>query len=373
MNLSQEAGYREWDPMTNQNENSDGEFKTSREFGLEVLLPSLENGREIQFSGNFIPKYVFELVSQMALSPADIDGYLNLWFLIPRKFIDRPDAISTLVELVHKNAETSAEAIDFIENCLFLIENQALGFNVGFYKTDAPKSALTQAVIFDRDELEAFWAFSDNKPGFLDEDLKIYRATEPDEYIEARKVFSFILSLSNSSDARIEMYKGGEVIGWLGFASDWAEEESGNLGSEEVDSSTQEASEEEEIDNNEDDIESIVFGGLDETESKFDILDRTKIQVYESVKNYLLELDEFKAEGDYFYDISDEDEREALDFIKYCDMLYGRLSLDYDDFRGMHHIPPTYNSGPRPSAGPTAVCICGTLFIRAHGCYQITW
>ena len=357
--------------MTNQNDNSESEFKNSREFGLDVLLPSLESGREIQLSGNFIPKYVFELVSQMALSPEDVDGYLNLWFLIPRKFIDRPDAISTLVEMVHKNAETRAEAIDFIENCLFLIENQALGFNVGFYKTDAPKSALTQAVVFDRDDLEAFWAFSDNKPGFDNEDLRIYRAAEPDEYIDARKVFSVILSLSNNSDSRIEMYKGGEVIGWLGFASDWAEEEAWSLEPDESDSSGHEESQQD--NNDEDDIESIVFGELDDAEAKFDILDRSKLQVYESVKSYLLELDEFKAEGDYFYDVIDEDERDALDFIKYCDTLYGRLSLDYDEFRGLHHIPPTYDSGPRPAAGPTAVCICGTLFIRAHGCYEITW
>jgi hypothetical protein len=363
--------------MTSQNENSKPDFKTSREFGLEILLPSLENGREIQLAGNFIPKYIFELISQMASSPEDINGYLNLWLLVPRKFIDRPDAISTVVEIVHKNAETKAEAVDFIENCLFLIENQALGFNVGFYKNDAPKTALTQAVVFDRDELDAFWALSDNKPGFLDEELKIYAALAADEYIDARKIFSFILSLANNSDSRIEMYKGGEVIGWLGFASDWALE---HVDVDEVVADALESIEvvnpeyESEDGSDEDDIEDIIFSESSDANSKFDILDRSKIQIYESVKTFLLDLDEFKSEQDYTYFGDDDAEAEALDSIKYCDTIWGRLDLDLDDFDGYHHIPPLYNQEEIAAAGlKTAVCICGTLFIRAHGCYQVTW
>jgi hypothetical protein len=362
--------------MSEYNGKSEESFGTSREFGLEVLLPSLEDGREIQLAGNFIPKYVFELVSQMASSPDSIQGYLNLWLLIPRKFIDRPDAISTLVELVHKNAETKAEAIDFVENCLLLIENQALGFNVGFYKSDAPKSGLAQAVIFDRDELEAFWSFSDNKPGFSDEELRIYRATEPDEYIDARKVFNFILSLANNSDARIEMYKGGEVIGWLGFASDWAVEtvaledvlesiDSIELVNEELSPTD---------DEDEEDIEDIIFSESSDNPPKFNILDRNKIHIYESIKNYLTDLEEFKSEQDYTYVGDDDAEAEALDSIKYCDTYWGRLELDFDEYDGFHHIPPLYDQDEVATAGlKTALCICGTLFIRAHGCYQVTW
>ena len=355
--------------MASQNGNNPEQFGTSREFGLEVLLPELESGKEMQLSGNFIPKYIFELVSKMAEDPSEIPGYLNLWLLIPRKFIDRPDAISSLVEVVHKNAETVAEAIDFIEDCLFLIENQVLGFNVGFYKSDAPKTALAQAVVFDRADLEQYFAISDTKPGFMDEDLKVYRAGEVEEFVDARNIFNRILALSNDSDARIDMHKGGEVIGWLGFASDWALEESWSL----VDSEEASMDDESDLEDDADDIQSIVFSNDEEKDLKFDILERNKFQIYESVKKYLLELDEFKSEDDYFYEKIDEDEREALDFIKYCDTEYGRVELDYSDYQGMHHIPPVYNEGPRPSAGSTAVCICGTLFIRAHGCYQIAW
>ena len=361
--------------MSEENGSSEGGFGTSREFGLNVLLPSLEDGREIQLAGNFIPKYVFELVSQMASTPGTIQGYLNLWVLVPRRFIDRPDAISTLVELVHKNAETKAEAIDFVENCLFLIENQALGFNVGFYKADAPKTALSQAVIFDRDELEAFWAFSDNKPGFSDEELKIYRATEADEFIDARKVFNTILSLANSSDTRIEMYKGGEVIGWLGFASDWASETidaDDVLDSIDIETISEDFATEDEDD--EDDIEDIIFSEDSPASAKFNVLDRDKIHIYESVKGYLTGLEDFKSEQDYTYVGDDEAEAEALDSIKYCDTFWGRLELDFDEYEGFHHIPPLYNQDAIASAGlKTALCICGTLFIRAHGCYQVTW
>ena len=361
--------------MSSQNGNNEEQFGTSREFGLEILLPELESGKEMQLSGNFKPKYIFELVSKMSEDPSEISGYLNLWLLIPRKFIDRPDSISSLVEVVHKNAETVAEAIDFIEDCLFLIENQVLGFNVGFYKSDAPKTASAQAVVFDRADLEHYFAISDTKPGFIDEDIKVFRAGEIEEFVDARNIFNRILALSNDNDARIDMYKGGEVIGWLGFASDWALEEAWNLGDSEEGSIDEELDgvDVEDNDDDDDDIESIVFANDDEKDSKFDILDRNKIQIYDSVKKYLLELDEFKSEDNYFYEKIDEDEREALDFIKYCDTVYGRVELDYSDFEGMHHIPPIYYEGPRPSAGNTAVCICGTLFIRDHGCYQIAW
>lgn len=360
--------------MGTSSEYNPSSFSTSRTLGSGVLLSELQNGKEIQLAGNFIPKYIFQLVSEMASSLDEITGYLNLWFLIPKKFVDRPDSIASLVELVHKNAETPAEANNFIEECLLLIENQGLGFNLGFYKSDPPKTPLVQAVVFARDELDAFWALSDNKPGFADDELNTFSALEIEEFVDARNVFNRILSLANNSDARIEMYKGGEVIGWLGFASDWgAEVDVDIFSSDEVlDSDVLEFDLVE--DDEDDDIESIVFAKDSQRESKFDIFERNKFHIYDSVKQFLAKLPEFMSESDYVYSIDDEDEIAALDFIKYCDVTWGRIDLDLDHFGSEHHIPPIFDERSRDSVGmKTAICICGTLFIRAHGCYEVSW
>lgn len=357
--------FSEYDPSS---------ISTSRTFGSVVLLSQLQNGKEIQLSGNFIPKYIFQLVSEMASNPDEIEGYLNLWLLVPKRFVDRPDSISTLVELVHKNAETEPEASNFIEECLLLIEKQALGFNLGFYKSDAPKTPMVQAVVFARDEPDAFWSWSDNKPGFGIDELNAFSALEIEEFVDARNLFNRILSLANNSDARIDMYKGGEVIGWLGFASDWgAEIDVTSFSSEEfLDSDDLEF--DLVVDDEDDDIESIVFAKDSDQTSKFDIFERNKFHIYESVKQFLANLPEFKSENDYVYSIDDEEEIAALDFIKYCDVTWGRIDLDLDDFGSEHHIPPIFDERSRDSVGmKTAICFCGTLFIRAHGCYEVSW
>lgn len=353
------------------------EYPSGVDFGSEILSPQISEGFEVQVVGNFVPSYIFETVSSLVNSMEEIEGYLNLWLLLPRKFVDRPDAIALLVELIHKSSSSRAEALEFIENCLLLIENKALGFNVGFYKSDPPKSPLTQGVVFDREDLSDFWSFSDNKPKTPASTIRVFRTWENDEFVDARGVFQKVLGIANDADSRIDMYKGGEVIGWLGYASDWQvgidwEEFEQEAEQAEISSNPEYVSDAGSLETDEDDIEKIIFSEDVEPHSSFDLLERTDFAVYESVKLYLSDLEEFQSEDRYVY--LDEDEAAGIEHIDFCDRVFGRVPVEYDDFADMHHLPPVFNQMERDNlAMKTAICICGTLIIRIHGCHDVMW
>jgi hypothetical protein len=347
------------------------EFTNSRDFAVTTLGHRVASGNSIHISGNFLPTYVFELVNRLVHSPDEVDGYLHLWIEIPFKFESSSDAIALLVEFVDKSAETEEEAALFFENCLELIEAQILGVNISFPKTEPRKSAFSQAVVLYNDESPEYWTYSDTSPVKPRKPIKCFRSWVEDEFLDARTMLQRLIDVADRTDSKLATYQGGDVIGWLKYASVWCQESDYLTSVSRREFSDESQSGDSEFEDS-DDIESYVLGYTPEIVKKFNILERENLEVYTEVRRHLLALPEFESESDYIY--VDEEQAQIHDFIEDCFEEYGEIEVDYSEFEDLYHLPPVYNEYERDELGEiTAICMCGERIIRKNGCHEITW
>jgi len=339
-----------------------------------VLLEELSSGYEVHSFGNYIPAYIFDLVAQLSKNKSDNPGFLDLWFQIPFKFNGRPDGIALLVEFIRKSASDLDEAVQFIEDCLYLIETKALGVGLTYHRADAPKSAICRGVILDRSNQDDLWTYTDNRSTKSKNEIITARNWLDDEYIEAQKGLEMLVSLSAGRDPRLDTFHGGEAIGWLGYASDWGaesgyEEELATKGENFLEAEPGE-------DVTTDPFELVMSGLIIDEVAPTNIFERTYFDIYESVLDYLTGLDEFRREGDYEY--TDEVEREIRDYIEDARKKFGEIDCTEDRERyqaqGDHHLPPISDPLRFYSIGEaTCECICGEPIIRRNGCHEISW
>jgi hypothetical protein len=345
-------------------------YQNNKDFA-EVLLDEINNGYEIHHFGNFIPSYIFELVRNLTERPNSHTGFLDLWIQVPFRFNNRPDAIALLVEFIRKSAVNLDESIQFVEDCLALLEADSLSFSIGYFKNDPPKTPLSRGMVLNRENEDDLWAYTDNRATKPKNWVSTARSWVDNEFVDARRTLQSLIELSSGIDTRLDIFRGGESIGWLGYASDWAAE-----------------SDYLELDNElatvdlteflsvEDIVSEIVADFEDIDESSVDIFDRTFFDLYQSVLNYLKELDEFADEEDYVY--VDEVDAGIRQYIATSAQAFGEIDCEEDRERyrsaGEHHLPPISDPYRYDSMGEaTCSCICGALIIRRYGCHEIAW
>jgi len=345
-------------------------YPNSKDFA-KVLLGELRQGYEVHQFGNFIPSYIFELVRNLAEESTASEGFLDLWLQVPFRFNNRPDAIALLVEFIRKSADSLDESVQFVEDCLALIEAKLLSVGITYFKADAPKTPLSRGIVLDRENEDDLWVYADNRATKPKNWISTSRSWIDNEFVEARRTLQNLIELSSGNDGRLDVFRGGEAIGWLGYASDWAvEADYYELESDEANDAI--AADPDEYLSVEAIINEIVSSAEDD-ESVLDVFDRHFYEIYDSVLSYLNDLDEFAGEDDYVY-VDEVGER----ISGYIESRTQEIDCQDDRERysslGEHHLPPVTDPYRYESLDEaTCTCICGERIIRRYGCHEISW
>mgnify|MGYP006271259713 CR=1 FL=1 len=348
-------------------------YEDSVVYAWDVLLPQVRSGKEFQFYGNFIPSYVFEVVSVISAAPDEYDGFVRIVIQLPAKFVNRIDAIARLVEILHKNADDQIQAQNFVEDCLELIEKKKLQLDVAFYQQEVPKSTFSNGLLLNRETPDVFWVYEDSKPGDNNKRIRIFRSWFDHEYIEAREILERLIELADQRKRRLRLFSGGETISWLTKASSWSAQLDGlELDQSEVLSEPFVDGLGLDLDEEEDDFEKLKreLLSVDDVPA-FDLLGRNayEARVYNSVLEFLSKLPEFSFEDERL----DEDELDDLsDLVDFYTRTQGMVEVDPESY-GYHFEPITNELTQMILGFKTARCKCGVVSIRVLGCSEIVW
>jgi len=306
----------------------------------QLLLPNLARGHSIHILSAFAPSYLFKLLEDLARTQEVEPGFLNVVFFVPGDLSIRSQSIARFKKylLTHSDDWNVAR---FVSNALQLIkearENEQGGLQITVQHT-TQKKPLTKSlagIIVDSENPDDYVSFVDAKGGDFNSPVQITRSWDEEEGFAAQEVLGLVASAVNNENSRASLVIPTEVEEWLIYLSNFYEE------NPPVDPDSLMSSSDDEDD--EDD---------DEEELNDEFLD------------HLLNLQEFEDEEKYGWYGSDGDEFDL-----------GPVTVEVSSDIALHgHIPPL-----EPVAayfvGQNAVarCICGSKFIRAHGCDEIVW